>query len=486
MLLAWGRSHRTGADGELVRWGQELARVEARVGRVTTAPEDRDTLEVALVRTASRRRPEADPRQRRDPPGGGADRPPAHGACSRRRRCSSSSGPRRSGGTPSTAWPASASPAYAAHLATYGRALQQRNGLLRLIREEQAARGDLRFWDATLLESGTAVREERHRLLEALAVPLAAAHAEIAPEEAAAEALGISYATNAPQLEGESVRDALARRLAETAEKEVWNGTTLIGPHRDDLVFELGGRSMASFASRGQQRTAILAFKLAELDLLTALDGRPPLLLLDDVFSELDPERRSHLVRRIAAPAPGVRDDHHARRPRPGPQERGHRLGRDPGRRRDRPAGPRGRRVTDRDPESPARRSRPDRIGDLLPEAARRLGLEDELRLARAIATWDAIVAERVPPAAGACRAGPPRAGRAGGRRRRADRRRGAPDAGHRAARGVRGGTRRHPRELPPADRRGRRTGCVRDPAYNPARCLRGRHAAPPGASLTP
>jgi DNA replication and repair protein RecF len=57
---------------------------------------------------------------------------------------------------------------------------------------------------------------------------------------------------------------------------------------------------MATFASRGQQRTAILAFKLAELDLLTAQDGRPPLLLLDDVFSELDPARRSHLVRRIA------------------------------------------------------------------------------------------------------------------------------------------------------------------------------------------
>ena len=96
------------------------------------------------------------------------------------------------------------------------------------------------------------------------------------------------------------MRDALARRLAETADKEVWNGTTLVGPHRDDLVFELDGRPLASFASRGQQRTAILAFKLAELDLLTILDGRPPLLLLDDVFSELDPDRRSHLVRRIA------------------------------------------------------------------------------------------------------------------------------------------------------------------------------------------
>jgi len=60
--------------------------------------------------------------------------------------------------------------------------------------------------------------------------------------------------------------------------------------------------------------------------------------------------------------------------------------------------------VSDRDPDAPARRGRPDRIGDLLPEAARALGLEDELRLARAIATWDAIVAERVPPAVGACR----------------------------------------------------------------------------------
>jgi predicted nucleic acid-binding Zn ribbon protein len=60
--------------------------------------------------------------------------------------------------------------------------------------------------------------------------------------------------------------------------------------------------------------------------------------------------------------------------------------------------------VSDHDPEAPGRRRRPDRVGDLLPEAARRLGLEDELRLARAISTWDALVAERVPPAAGACR----------------------------------------------------------------------------------
>jgi DNA replication and repair protein RecF len=192
-------------------------------------------------------------------------------------------------------------PAYAAALATYTRALQQRNGLLRAIRDEQAERAELRYWDKPFLDAGGEVVGDRLRLLDDLAAPLATAHAEIAPNEAARAPLGLRYETNAPAAATESPRDALARRLAETAEKEAWNGTTLVGPHRDDLAFVHEGRDLAAFASRGQQRTAILALKLAELDLLTALDGRPPLLLLDDVFSELDPERRAHLVRRIAA-----------------------------------------------------------------------------------------------------------------------------------------------------------------------------------------
>jgi DNA replication and repair protein RecF len=193
------------------------------------------------------------------------------------------------------------SAAYTDVLATYGRVLQQRNSLLRLIREEAATRDELRYWDEPFLEAGAEILAARHRLLEDLSGPLAAAHAEIAPDEAAAATLGLRYLTNAEPRPGEAPRDTLERRLRETVEKEVWNGTTLVGPHRDDLAFELGGRDLASFASRGQQRTAILALKLAELDLLTARDARPPLLLLDDVFSELDPARRSHLVRRIAA-----------------------------------------------------------------------------------------------------------------------------------------------------------------------------------------
>ncbi len=190
-----------------------------------------------------------------------------------------------------------ARPAYLHDLATYGRALQQRNSLLRAIRDEGASPEDLRLWDAPLVEAGAAVVAERLRLLDALAGPLAAAGREIAPGEGP---LTVVYETNAPRLPGEEPREALARRLRDTADKERWNGTTLVGPHRDDLRFELAGEPLAAFGSRGQQRSAILAFKLAQLDLLTDLDGRPPLLLLDDVFSELDPQRREHLVRRIA------------------------------------------------------------------------------------------------------------------------------------------------------------------------------------------
>lgn len=294
VLLAWGHSHRTSSDGELVRWGSDLARIEGRAGN--------ETVEVALVRPAG------------GGAGGARKRIRVNGVA---RRAAGLVGLLRTVvfapeemllvvGAPGLRRAAidqlatQRSAAYARDLATYTRTLQQRNSLLRAIREEQAGRNELRFWDGAFLDAGGAIVAARHELLADLAGPLARAHAEIAPDEAGAARLTISYVTNAPALPGEAARDALERRLRETADKEVWNGSTLVGPHRDDVVFGLNGRDLASFASRGQQRTAILAFKLAELDLLTEQDGRPPLLLLDDVFSELDPDRRAHLVRRIA------------------------------------------------------------------------------------------------------------------------------------------------------------------------------------------
>ncbi|HEY8869497.1 MAG TPA: DNA replication/repair protein RecF [Candidatus Limnocylindrales bacterium] len=293
VVIAWGRSHRVTADGELIRWDRELARVEGAVGG--------ETIEVAIVRTGVA--------------GGGRKRIRVNGVGRRAATLigvlpvvvfapeemtliAGSPGPRRAALDQIAS---QRSPSYAADLATYGRALAQRNSLLRAIREETASRDELRYWDGPLLDAGGAIVAARLRLLEELAAPLAQAHAEIAPEESAAAPLLVRYETNAPALPGETPRDALARRLADTADKEVWNGATLVGPHRDDLVFEMAGRDLATFASRGQQRTAILAFKMAELDLLASFLGRPPLLLLDDVFSELDPDRRAHLVRRIAA-----------------------------------------------------------------------------------------------------------------------------------------------------------------------------------------
>jgi DNA replication and repair protein RecF len=300
VLVAWGRSHRTTTDAELIRWGADLARVEAAViaapGPATPTGSAETIVEIALVREGAggqRKRIRVNGAPRRASALGGILRTVMF-APEDMLLVAGSPGLRR---TALDALAASRSPAYGADLANYGRVLQQRNGLLRAIREEQAGRDQLRFWDDALLGSGSAVVEGRHAALAAMSGPLARAHAEIAPDEGR---LTLRYETNAPARPGETVREALARRLAETADKEVWNGTTLIGPHRDDLVFELEGRDLAAFASRGQQRTAILAFKLAEVDLLTEQDGRPPLLLLDDVFSELDPDRRAHLVRRIA------------------------------------------------------------------------------------------------------------------------------------------------------------------------------------------
>ena len=198
VLAAWGRSHRTAADGELVRWGQELARVEARVGEPDTEVGSARRRRGRPRADRVRRRPQADPRQRRRPPGRGAGRASCGRSCSRPRRCCWSRARPSLRREALDRLAGQRSPAYLRDLATYGRALQQRNGLLRLIREEQATRAELRFWDGTLLEAGSAVRAERHRLLEALAGPLAAAHAEIAPDEAAAGRLAADLLDERP------------------------------------------------------------------------------------------------------------------------------------------------------------------------------------------------------------------------------------------------------------------------------------------------
>jgi DNA replication and repair protein RecF len=193
--------------------------------------------------------------------------------------------------------------AAARDLAELGRILAQRNALLRAIRREEATPESLAFWEEQLAVTSARVTAARLDLVADLAAALPPLHDAVAPPDERGELVRLTYADTlkaawpgrpartqpAPPLE--EVEVAYRRRITEVREKELWNGVSLVGPHRDDMRVELAGREVATHASRGQQRTIILALKLAETDLLGA-DGAPtPIVLLDDVFSELDADR---------------------------------------------------------------------------------------------------------------------------------------------------------------------------------------------------
>lgn len=291
VVLGSGRSHRASADAEMIGWGADFARIEADIRPAADA--SAQAVDVVLARSGpGRKRLRVNGVPRRASALAGA-LPLVLFSPEDMLLIVGSPGLRRA---TLDGLVAQLEPAATAAQSTYARALVQRNNLLRALREGAADPAELRFWTGTIATEGGRLVTWRRTALAALAQPLARAHAEIAPSEAP---LALRYLTNAEPLEGEDAEAALRRRLAETAEKEMWNGATLVGPHRDDVAFELGGRELSGFASRGQQRSAILALKLAQLELLSERLGRPPLLLLDDVFSELDPDRRAHLVRRI-------------------------------------------------------------------------------------------------------------------------------------------------------------------------------------------
>ncbi len=186
------------------------------------------------------------------------------------------------------------------------RVLAQRNALLRAIRAEEAPIGSLAFWDEQLAVVGSRVMRARLEVLGDLRQRIGSLHdAVAAPDERGAsvrliyvDALKEAWPERAAVGEHIPPDDELAaayrRRIVEVRQKEAWNGVSLVGPQRDDLRVELGERDVATHASRGQQRTIILAMKLAETDLLGS-DGPRPIVLLDDVFSELDPDRAGRL-----------------------------------------------------------------------------------------------------------------------------------------------------------------------------------------------
>ncbi len=194
-------------------------------------------------------------------------------------------------------------PVYAHILQQYGLVLRQRNALLkqRHSKTSPAIASDpmqLAAWDAQLAALGTRVIRRRARALGRIA-PLAEFwHQEISNSS---ESLVVQYLPNVPLEQDDplQIQQAFLIKIQQRAIAEQMQGTTLVGPHRDEVGFTINQTPARQYGSQGQQRTLVLALKLAELKLIESVIGEPPLLLLDDVLAELDPKRQRKLLETI-------------------------------------------------------------------------------------------------------------------------------------------------------------------------------------------
>lgn len=190
-------------------------------------------------------------------------------------------------------------PVYAHLLQQYNLVLRQRNALLKQQSKPEESRKpdttELAVWDAQLATLGTRVIRRRARAIARIA-PLATTwHGNISDQR---EHLEVSYQPNvaAETDDPEQIRQAFLERIRERAIAEQVQGTSLVGPHRDEIDFSIDSTPARQFGSQGQQRTLVLALKLAELKLIESVIGEPPLLLLDDVLAELDLNRQNKLL----------------------------------------------------------------------------------------------------------------------------------------------------------------------------------------------
>ena len=203
-------------------------------------------------------------------------------------------------------------PAHTLALSRYRQAVQQRNALLRRIAARQAAPAELTEWDDLLSAEAGRIWHARAQAADYLVQRAAVRHAQLQGEEADRDAveerLEIRYQpalrdNSRTVAESESERD-WQQRMADALERarpdDLRRAVTTVGPHRDDLAAELNGRSAAAYASRAQQRDAALALRVAQADLIARRSREAPILLLDDLFSELDADRRERAARFLA------------------------------------------------------------------------------------------------------------------------------------------------------------------------------------------
>jgi DNA replication and repair protein RecF len=192
-------------------------------------------------------------------------------------------------------------PRLAGTRADYDRVLKQRNALLKSAGAARRASLEevertLEVWDEQLARLGAELIEARRELTAALAPLASHAYGELVPGGATVE---ISYRSTADDSEGADAEQALLAEMVRRRKEELDRGVTLVGPHRDDLDMVLGDAPVKGYASHGESWSAALSLRLAAYDLLTHESGAP-VLVLDDVFAELDARRRAHLAERVA------------------------------------------------------------------------------------------------------------------------------------------------------------------------------------------
>ena len=190
---------------------------------------------------------------------------------------------------------------YLRSLQRYQRVVVQRNHLLRMMRTGGPRAGEIDYWNDELVTEGGYVAAERARALVELSKRVGPIHGELTGE---GETLELVYRPSVPVGVGDSpeaVGDVLRQALDVHRSRETAQGVTLSGPHRDDVQLLIDGVDVGIYASRGQSRTAVLSMRLAEAAYMADCRQQRPILLLDDVLSELDADRRAHVLDRAAS-----------------------------------------------------------------------------------------------------------------------------------------------------------------------------------------
>lgn len=191
-------------------------------------------------------------------------------------------------------------PGFAGALSIYNRALQQRNALLKDIVRFPELRDTLEIWDMRLAKLGVTVMAERINYVARLIPQVKEIYEGISKGK---EQIDVKYSPSV-KFFVESFTHAEAEQiflseLNRTIHSDIRSGFTTVGPHRDDLDIEINGLSARAYGSQGQQRSAVLALKLAEAETLAGISGETPIVLLDDVMSELDQSRQDYLLNHL-------------------------------------------------------------------------------------------------------------------------------------------------------------------------------------------